>query len=136
MTMFDVYVVPGDSLLVARPQGILDARTAEEIVHFIEIKEKAIETGFNRFCDLTYLAKMRLSPAEVLQLAVRRGAFNSNDIHVKSAFFATDILGLKIANTYKRLLNSPRIEVRVFSNSKHPMNTTSPRGVDGRIVVA
>ena len=35
---------------------------------------------------------------------------------MKSAFFATDILGLKIANTYKRVLNSPRIEVRVFSN--------------------
>jgi hypothetical protein len=113
--MFDVYVVPGDSLLVARPRGILDARIAEEIVKFIEIKEVEIETGFNRFCDLTYL-EMRLSPAEVLQLVVRRRAFNPNDIHVKSAFFATDILGLKIANTYKRLLTSPRIEVRVCSN--------------------
>jgi hypothetical protein len=116
VTMFDVYLVPGDSLLVARPQGILDVRTAEEIIKFVEIKEVAIETGFNRFCDLTYLAKIRLSPAHVLPLAARRGAFNPNDIHVKAAFFATDILGLKIANMYKRLLNSPRIEVRVWSN--------------------
>ena len=100
--MVDIYVVPGHSLLVARPQGILDARTAKEIVKFIEIKEVAIETGSNRFCDLTYLAKIRLSPAHVLQLAARRGAFNPNDIHVKSAFFATDILGLKIANMFKR----------------------------------
>jgi hypothetical protein len=114
--MFDVYLVPGDSLLAARPQGIPDARTAKEIVKFIEIKEVAIETGFNRFCDLTYLAKMRLSPAQVLQLAARRGAFNPNDIHVKSAFLATNILGLKIANMYKRLLHSPRIEVRVWSD--------------------
>src|SRR5580704_19760347 len=112
--MVDIYVLPGNSLLVARPQGILDARTAEEIVKFIEIKEAAIETGFNRFCDLTHLAKIRLSPVHVLQLAARRGAFNPNDIRVKSAFFATDILGLKIANMYKRLLNSPRIEVRVW----------------------
>jgi hypothetical protein len=59
---------------------------------------------------------MRLSPAQVLQLAARRGAFNPNDIHVKSAFLATDILGLKIANMYKRLLHSPRIEVRVWSD--------------------
>ena len=114
--MFDVYVLSGDSLLVARPKGILDARTAEEIVKFIEIKEVAVETGFNRFCDLTYLAEIRLSPAELLQLAVRRGAFNPNTIHVKSAFFATDILGLKIANMYKRMLSSPRIEFRVWSN--------------------
>jgi hypothetical protein len=114
--LIDIYVVPGDSLLVARPKGILDSPTAEKIVEFIEIKEKGYETGFNRFCDLTYLAEMRLSPAEVLQLAARRGAFNPNDIHVKSAFFATDILGLKIASMYKRLLNSPRIEVRVCSN--------------------
>ena len=44
--MFDVYLVPGDSLLVAQPQGILDARTAEEIVNFIEIKE-AIRANHN-----------------------------------------------------------------------------------------
>ena len=51
--VFDVYVVPKDALLVARPKGILDAPMAERIAEFVELKES--ETGFNRFCDLTHL---------------------------------------------------------------------------------
>jgi len=53
---------------------------------------------------------------ETLRLAVRRSQFNPNDIHVKSAFYATDKAGLEIARMYERLLNSPRIEVRVWSD--------------------
>jgi hypothetical protein len=114
--VFDVFMIPIDKLLVARPKGILDALTAERIIEFIEIKEMDSETGFNRFCDLSHLEGIDLSPSEVLVLADRRRAFNPNDIHVKSAFFATDELGLGIASMYERLLNSPRIEVRVWSN--------------------
>src|ERR1700722_13187238 len=101
--VFDVYVVPKDALLVARFKGILDAPMAERIVEFVELKES--ETGFNRFCDLTHLDEIHLSPTEILQLAVRRRTFNPNDIHVKSAFFATDEVGLEIASMYERLLN-------------------------------
>ena len=114
--VFDVYMVPREALLVGRPKGILDAPTAERIVEFIEIKELETETGFNRFCDLTNLLEIRLSPAEIMQLADRRRAFNPNDIHVKSAFFATDRIGIEIARSFEQLLNSPRIEVRVWSN--------------------
>ena len=114
--LFDVYVVSSDALVVARPKGTLDAQTAERIVEFIEIKEVESETGFNRFCDLTHLDGIHLSPFEVVQLARRRQAFNPNDIHVKSAFFATDLLGRWIANLYERLLNSSRIEVKVWSD--------------------
>jgi hypothetical protein len=114
--VFDVYMVPREALLVGRPKGILDVLTAERIVEFVEIKELESETGFNRFCDLTNLLEIHLSSAEVLQLAVRRRTFNPNDIHVKSAFFATDEAGLALARTFERLLNSPRIEVRVWSN--------------------
>jgi hypothetical protein len=109
-------MVPRESLLVGRPKGILDVPTAERIIEFVEIKELESETGFNRFCDLTNLLEIRLSPSEILQLAVRRGTFNPNDIHVKSAFFAIDESGLGIAREFARLLNSPRIEVRVWSN--------------------
>ena len=113
--MIDVYVIEGDALMVARPKDILDAQTAERIVEFIEIKEEQLETGFNRFCDLTCLEGINLSFAEVLRFAVRRATFNPNDIHVKSAFLATNPLGHGIARMYENLLHSPRIEVRVFS---------------------
>jgi len=113
--MFDVYVVEGETLMVGRPRGILDANEASQILDFIELKEKLVETGFNRFCDLTRLEGIHLSSAEVRELAARRRAFNPNDVHVKSAILATDPLTFGIARMYELLLNSPRIEVSVFN---------------------
>jgi hypothetical protein len=113
--MFDAYVIESDSLLVGRPKGILDAEATKKIVEFIEIKEVETETGFNRFCDLTRLAEIHLRFGEICDLAVRRCEFNPNDIRVKSAFLATNPLAFGVARMYERLLNSPRIEVRVFS---------------------
>jgi hypothetical protein len=113
--MFDVYVIDSEALMVGRPKGILDSNTSERIVEFIEIKELQVETGFNRFCDLTRLDGINVSFGEIEQVAARRRAFNPNDIKVKSAFLATDPLTFGVARTYERLLNSPRIEVRVFT---------------------
>jgi hypothetical protein len=113
--MMDVYVIEGDALMVGRPKGILDAQTAARIVEFIEIKEMETETGFSRFCDLSRLEAIHLSFAEVLTLAKRGSLFNPNEVRVKSAFLASNPLAFGIARMYERLLKSPRIEVRVFS---------------------
>jgi hypothetical protein len=114
--VFDVYMMPREALLVARPKGILDAETAERIIEFIELKEEQVETGFNRFCDFTLLDDIQLWPDEVLHLAVRRREFNPNTVHVKSAFLATNAFAFEIARMYEQLLNSPRIEVRAWNN--------------------
>jgi len=112
--MLDAYVIESDSLLVGRPKGILDADLARRIVDFIEIKEAAIETGFNRFCDLTRLEGINLTSNDVELLAARRSAYNPNLIRVKSAFLAPHLLDLAVVALYQILLQSPRIEVRVF----------------------
>jgi len=114
--MLDIYMIETDALMVGRPKGILDANLADKLLIFIEIKEAEIETGFNRFCDLTRLDGIHLAAADVLELGVRRRAFNPNDIRVKSAFLATHPLAFGIARMYEQLLNSPRIEVRVFDD--------------------
>jgi hypothetical protein len=113
--MIDFCVIESDSLMVARPKGILDAQMAERIVEFIEIKEENSETGFHRVCDLTCLEGIQLSFTEVLLFADRRRNFNPDDIRVKSAFLATHPLAYGIARMYEQLLHSPRIEVHVFS---------------------
>lgn len=112
--MFDVYMIARESLMVCRPKGILDAAGAAQIVDFVEIKEIEFETGFDRFIDLTQLDSINLSAADISGLADRRRAFNPNDIYVKSAFMATHPLALGIARIYEKVLNSPRIEVRVY----------------------
>ena len=114
--MLDIYMIDSDALLVARPKGVLDAEMTERIVEFIEIKEVDYETGFNRFCDLSRLEGIKLQRADVLKLADRRRTFNPNYIHVKSAFLTVDPLASGIARMYEQLLNSPRIELCVFSD--------------------
>jgi hypothetical protein len=114
--MFDVYVIDSEALMVGRPNGLLDAQTAERIVDFVEIKEEQLEAGFNRFCDLTRLNGINLTSDDLVQLAARRRAFNPNDIKVKSAFLAVHPLAFGVARTYQFVLHSPRIEVRVFTD--------------------
>ena len=111
--MLDIHMIKSESLLVARPKGIVNINTATALIEFIENKEKLEETGFNRFCDMTLLKGIHLSCADVVRLAARRRDFNPNDIFVKSAFLATNPLTFGIARMYEQLLNSPRIKVRV-----------------------
>ena len=112
--MLNIYAVPRKALLVARPVGTFDRKTAEELIEFLEIREELTETGFNRFSDLTRLKGIQLTTEDVLQLAARRRSFNPNDIHVKSAFLATDPLAFAIARMYELVLDSPRIEVTTW----------------------
>jgi hypothetical protein len=113
---FDILALEKDALLVGWLTGVLDAKTAEMIVEFIETREIAVETGFNRFCDLTRLEGIHLSSEDVYELATRRRAFNPNDILVKSAFLAKDPLAFGVARMYEQMLNSKRIHVRVWSD--------------------
>src|SRR5271156_4790375 len=100
--MSDEDVIENQALMICRPKGVLDVRGAERIVEFVEIKEIEVERGFNRFCDLTHLEGIQLSFAEVLALAARRSSFNPNDIHVISAFLATNPVAFGIASMYER----------------------------------
>jgi len=109
-----IIVVDGEALLVCRPEGILDAEMAEEIVEFVEVHEERLERGADRFCDLTGLDGIDLLSSDIHRLADRRRWFNPNNIQVKSAFLATDPLTIGIARMYEQILNSPRIEVRVW----------------------
>jgi hypothetical protein len=113
---FDFYSIAKEDLVVARLAGDLDTSLAERVVEFVETKEAVCAMAFNRLCDMTGLEGVDLSTTDVLQLAERRRLFNPNDIHVKSAFVATDPLCFGIARMYEQMLNSPRIEVRVWDD--------------------
>ena len=120
--MLNVYSIPREALLVARPVGIFDIKSAESLIDFIEIKEELTETGFNRFTDLTRLKEIHLTSADVLRLAARRRAFNPNNIRVKSAFLATDPMAFMIARMYELVLDSPRIEVATWRDLQSAAN--------------
>ena len=113
--MFDTYAIGNEALLVGRLKGVLDAKSARQIVEFVETREVMAQSGFNRFCDMTHLDGINLSSDDIYQIAVRRRAFNPDLIQVKSAFFATQPLAFGISRMYEQMLNSPRIEVRVWN---------------------
>ena len=113
---FDVYEIKRCSLLVGRLKGVLEAETAEQMIEFLETKELLADTGFNRFCDLTHLEGVRLSTMDLIRMAERRRDFNPNQFFVKSAWLAHDPLSFGIVRMYEQILNSPRIEVRVWSD--------------------
>jgi len=116
--MFNLQSMEVDGLLVARFAGVLDATGAGQVVDFVESKELAAGTEFNRFCDMTQLEGIHLSTNDILQLAARRRMFNPNVMRVKSAFFATEPLAFGISRMYEQMLNSPRIEVRVWGDTQ------------------
>lgn len=117
--MFDVYVRKNDSLVIGRPKGTLDGKLALKLVDFIEAREREIDTGFNRFCDLSGIVRIHLGLGAVEAIAKRRSAFNPNSIRVKSAFLATNPLAYAIVGLYEALLKSPRLQVRAFRTREH-----------------
>ena len=51
-------------LLITYPLGVFDMKLAEEIVHFIEVWEVKHQEGYDRFCDVTRLDAIHLSPPQ------------------------------------------------------------------------
>jgi hypothetical protein len=77
LTSLDVYLLEDGPLMVGRPKGVLNGELATKIVEFVEIKEALIETGFNRFCDMTQLNGINLALNEIDSMAIRRREFTS-----------------------------------------------------------
>ncbi len=117
--------------MVGISQGLMDVNLALEMLDFIEIKEVALERGFNRYCDLTRVKAIHLSLEDIEHIAARRRAFNPNMIHVKSAFLATSVLAVGVAARYQALLDSPRIEVAQFRSREDAAKWLN---VDARIL--
>ena len=112
--MLNARLLKVDSLLVGRPEGVLQAETAWEMVEFIERKEVEVGKGFNRFCDMTRLQGIQLTLQDIESFAARRRAFTPNTEHVKSAFLVNNPLAYGIVHLYRALLESERIEIKLF----------------------
>ena len=75
-----------------------------------------VDFWFDRFIDLTQLDAISLSLNDMKRLTQRRREFNPNRGTVKAAILAGNPLAFATAKLYEILLQSPRIEVRVFPN--------------------
>lgn len=114
--MFDEHCLKSDSLLICRPSGTLDYHLALAVIEGLEEREARLEEWFDRFIDMTYLDGISLSLNEMKKLTQRRREYNPNPGKVKGAFLAGNALAFATAKLYEMLLQSDRIEVRVFDD--------------------
>ena len=101
----------GFRLFTWHPRGELDDELADEITGVVESEELYQQLPFHRYADFSQLSSIRLKIGHVFQIAAHR---REVDQSVKSAFFATTVVGLGIARMYESLMEGAGIQVRVF----------------------
>src|SRR6476619_5748740 len=87
------------SLMLWKPQGILDEPTVNEMVAFIETAERRSSKPFNRFTDMSALDMVDLNFKFMFHVALFRRISAPPKPAVKSAFYVTS----KAAAHYAKL---------------------------------
>ena len=77
------------SLMLSKPNGVLDEVIVNEIVAFIDFAEERGNKPFNRFADLSALDMVDLNFKFVFQIGLDRRLGCARHSPVKSAFFVT-----------------------------------------------
>ena len=113
--MFFDQLLESHALLICRPIGELNSELARDLTEGMEAREAAAKDSFDRFVDVTKLRGISLSLSDVRQVAKRRREFNPSQGKVKAAIFAERPLAIATARLYEMVLQSDRIQVRVFS---------------------
>jgi hypothetical protein len=109
----DELTMSPEGLLVWRPVGELNLPKLEDILSWMEDREKEAPTC-HRLGDLSQVDRLNLSYAEISQIAERRRTVNYIEGEVKSAIFAPTPLVYGYARMYQQLLDCDKILLEVF----------------------
>lgn len=104
---------PELKLMAWRPVGILDDEHANEMVEFLEARERIDGVSFNRFVDMSGFTRIQLSLDHLVRLARRRRE-GYRGPKVITALYALRLIGVQIARMYEELMEGSLIEVRTF----------------------
>jgi len=94
------------------PTGVLTDKEADRVVDFLEDAEKFEGKPFYRYTDMTGYTQIALGLDHVVQLARRRRRYAGPSI--RSAFYASRLISLTIANMYEELMIGSKIQVCTF----------------------
>ena len=103
------------SLLVWKPQGILDEPLVNEIVSFIEAVEERAIKPLNRFSDLSALDAVDLNFKFVFHIALHRRLSYAAHPAVKSAFYVTSPATTHYAKLHAILTDYSLLDVALFT---------------------
>lgn len=114
--MLECHYLENDALLVGRPRGVLDVVLATELIDMIAAKEASQAGDFNRYCDLSCVEAIRLTMADIEELAQRRRNYPRPRKPVKAALLVTSPLAYGIVHMYKVLLKGFPLTIKTFTS--------------------
>jgi hypothetical protein len=104
------------SLILWKPQGILDQALVNEVVAFIETAERRASKPFNRFNDLSALDMVDLNFKFVFQIALGRRISAALKPAVKSAFYVTSPATQHYVKLHAMLTDYSPLDVSLFTD--------------------
>jgi hypothetical protein len=104
------------SLILWKPQGILDQALVNEVVAFIETAERRASKPFNRFNDLSALDMVDLNFKFVFHIALGRRISATPKPAVKSAFYVTSPATQHYVKLHAMLTDYSPLDVSLFTD--------------------
>ena len=104
------------SLILWKPQGVLDENIVNGVVAFIETAERRTIKPFNRFTDMSALDMVDLNFKFVFHVALFRRLSAMPKPPVKSAFYVTSRASAHYARLHAMLTDHSPLEVSLFSD--------------------
>jgi hypothetical protein len=104
------------SLMLWKPQGILDETLVKKMVTFIETVEKRSGKPFNRFIDFSALDMVDLNFKFVFHVALGRRLSYAKYPAIKSAFYVTSRATAHYAKLHAMLTDYSPLEVKLFGD--------------------
>jgi hypothetical protein len=107
----------GYRLAVYRPEGLLDMGLAARLLEFLLALETADPEPFDRLLDLTAVAEIRLTAAEMFQIALTRRAAAAGRRPFRTAILAPSPLAYGMGRMYEVLVEGSAIRVGVYRDA-------------------
>lgn len=103
------------SLILWKPNGVLDEDVVSEVVAFVETAERRTSKPFNRFLDLSALDAVDLNFKFVFHVALGRRLSATPKPAVKSAIYVTSPSTAHYAKLHAMLTDHSPLHVALFT---------------------
>jgi hypothetical protein len=101
-------------LAICRPEGLLDAKLARQLMLFLMALEEFRWEPINRLLDLTAIDQVWLTSRQLFDISGARRAAAANLSHFRTAIIAPEPLAFGMARMYETLMHRSNNEVSVF----------------------
>ena len=103
-------------LMVWRPRGVLNEKSVNTIVAFLEAAEEQADKAFNRFADLSKLDAIDLDLHFVFRVSLHRRLVYAKHPPVKSAFYVTRPEAAHLVRIHAIVTDQSPLQVSMFED--------------------